>query len=392
VPHASSGRALPSCSGSGLHDDKQGLAERWSRVYCTAASERQPEAGGGGSDRRVAGLGVSERRGNFNPLPAVPDGIDGIVHVDDADAEAPLDAAALDLPDGLENLRTHNLLTYKSQQEALDAWTLDELIGHYVNYRKLLADGGDSAAANRPGSNGADGQGAPPLPPAGAFQLYAVATREPVKLLRRLPAGVLRPAPLAGVHDLRWGGRTVRLIVLDAVADAPRNALWQVFSARLDRVRRGIESYRGQTEAGQDLLYTLFSAYRLGLATMTYTVEDFRRETRERMIADLTPEERLAVINLMPSEERFALIEQMPADKRLALIEHMPLAERVALIERMPADERLALIEQMPPEQRRAMLAKVPPEERLRDLDPERLTQLSPEERKTLRELLRKLD
>jgi hypothetical protein len=30
---------------------------------------------------------------------------------------------------------------------------------------------------------------------------------------------------------------------------------------------------------------------------MTYPVEDFNRETRERIIADLTPEERLAVIH-----------------------------------------------------------------------------------------------
>jgi len=45
-----------------------------------------------------------------------------------------------DLPDGLVPLRAHNLLTYKSHHEALTAWVLDELIGHYVNYRKLKVD------------------------------------------------------------------------------------------------------------------------------------------------------------------------------------------------------------------------------------------------------------
>jgi hypothetical protein len=326
-----------------------------------------------------------------------------VVIIERADAEALPDAAALDLPDGLDNLRAHNLLTYKSQHEALDAWALDELLGHYVNYRKLLADGGDGAVTGRPSSDGADERTAPPLPPENAFQLYAVATREPVKLLRRLPAEALRPTPLAGVHDLRWGGRTVRLIVLDAVADAPRNALWQVFSARLDRVRRGIDRYRGQTTAGRNLLYILFTTYRLRFAAMTYTVEDFNRETRQSIIADLTPEERLAVINLMPSDERFALIEQMPPEERLALIEHMAPAERFALIERMapaerfaliermPPAERFALIERMPPAERRAILAKLPPEERLRDLDPDQLTQLDPDERQALREMLRKL-
>jgi hypothetical protein len=45
------------------------------------------------------------------------------------------DGSAADLPDGLHPLRAHNLLTYKSKQEALDGWALDELIGHYVNFQ-----------------------------------------------------------------------------------------------------------------------------------------------------------------------------------------------------------------------------------------------------------------
>src|SRR5438876_8252388 len=40
------------------------------------------------------------------------------------------------LPDGFEILAPHNLVTFKSHREALDCWTLWELIGHFVNYRK----------------------------------------------------------------------------------------------------------------------------------------------------------------------------------------------------------------------------------------------------------------
>jgi hypothetical protein len=32
----------------------------------------------------------------------------------------------------------HNLISFKSFQESLDAWSLKELVGHYVNYRKQL--------------------------------------------------------------------------------------------------------------------------------------------------------------------------------------------------------------------------------------------------------------
>jgi len=34
------------------------------------------------------------------------------------------------LPDGFEALAAHNLVTFKSHQEALDGWALCELVGH----------------------------------------------------------------------------------------------------------------------------------------------------------------------------------------------------------------------------------------------------------------------
>src|SRR5580692_4485282 len=43
------------------------------------------------------------------------------------------------LPDGLEGLAAHNLITFKSLREALDAWAMKELIGHHVAYRKLVS-------------------------------------------------------------------------------------------------------------------------------------------------------------------------------------------------------------------------------------------------------------
>jgi hypothetical protein len=37
------------------------------------------------------------------------------------------------LPDGFENLARFNLVTFKSHMEKLSLWTLQELVGHYVN-------------------------------------------------------------------------------------------------------------------------------------------------------------------------------------------------------------------------------------------------------------------
>ena len=112
--------------------------------------------------------------------------------------------ALVDPCDGLEDLRPHNLLTYKSGQESLDAWAIEELIGHYVNYRKAFA----------------------PRESADAFGLYAVTTRRP----RALAQQVALEAVKCGVYRLPVVGRTVTLICLREVEPCPRNALWEIFS------------------------------------------------------------------------------------------------------------------------------------------------------------------
>ena len=55
------------------------------------------------------------------------------------------------------------LMTYKSLRQPLDAWALDELVGHYVNYRKQSSPSLEE------------------LLPVEDFRLYAVSTRHPGK-------------------------------------------------------------------------------------------------------------------------------------------------------------------------------------------------------------------
>ena len=102
--------------------------------------------------------------------------------------------------DGLENLRRFNLVTFKSLHEPLDTWTIEELVGHYVNFRKWI--GLERAAPNE-------------------IQLYAVCTRHPQKLGK---CCLLRPIQ-AGVYDLEVLNRLVRVIVLSQVSRARRNSL-----------------------------------------------------------------------------------------------------------------------------------------------------------------------
>src|SRR2546421_12408029 len=87
------------------------------------------------------------------------------------------------LPDGLQGLRPHNLVTFKSHHEALDSWAMKELVGHYVAYRKLV-------------SRSPSG-----LLPEDRFRLYAVAARFPHNLAGQVPWQG-RPA---GGDGCRWG-------------------------------------------------------------------------------------------------------------------------------------------------------------------------------------------
>lgn len=191
----------------------------------------------------------------------------------------------LELPDGLEGLRAHNLLTYKSQHEALDGWALEELIGHYANYRKLTPARDDRRK----------------LLPEENFQLYAVATRFPDKLKACVS---FEETAWDGIFDLAWGTRRIRLIVLAATPKHPRNAPWELFSARMDRIRHGVEHYRARNPQTAALLHELYLRYQLELPTMAYTLEDFVRDSNRHILERLTPEERQAFLEKIPPEER----------------------------------------------------------------------------------------
>ena len=120
--------------------------------------------------------------------------------------------------DGFETLRPHNLLTYKSMHEPLDAWAIEELIGHYANYRKIVE----------------------PMPPPEAFGLYAVCARYPSGLARQVTLTPVKP----GLYRLLVLSLSVAVVVLGNVEVNQRNALWELFSHDSSRVAHGVEHYR----------------------------------------------------------------------------------------------------------------------------------------------------
>ncbi len=175
------------------------------------------------------------------------------------------------LPDGFEDLAVHNLLTFKSHQEALAAWALWELVGHFVNYRKQASQSLDD------------------LLPEADFRLFAVCARFPAQpgAAGRVDAAAgrrLRGAR-AGVADSRDRGacscrcgNTTPCSICSA--------------AREELLRYGREHYRPHSTETSTLLHDLFQVYSEE-PDMPDKLKEYVRESLNRILASLPPEERL---------------------------------------------------------------------------------------------------
>jgi hypothetical protein len=130
------------------------------------------------------------------------------------------------LPDGLEGLRSHNLLTFKSHHEALDGWALKELVGLDVAYRKLVSPSPSE------------------LLPEDQFGLYAVAARFPHNLASLVPWQRAQ----AGVYDCRWGTDTIRVVVAGELPCEAHNAPLHLFSASPNLIEFGSGAYRRRAD------------------------------------------------------------------------------------------------------------------------------------------------
>jgi len=201
------------------------------------------------------------------------------------------------MPDGFEDLATHNLLTFKSHQEALDPWTLWELIGHFVNYRKQSSPSPKE------------------LLPESDYRLFAVCARFPSSLSRDM---TLTPV-MDGVYEVRGFGLNIRVIVVPQLRKAEHNAMLHLFSAREDLLRYAQAHYRPHSPDTSSLLYNLLKAYREG-TDMSEKLKEFVRETLKEVLRDATPEEKLEGLSAeerlkgLPAEER---LKGLPAEERL---------------------------------------------------------------------------
>uniref|UniRef100_UPI004055CFD2 hypothetical protein n=1 Tax=Candidatus Electrothrix sp. TaxID=2170559 RepID=UPI004055CFD2 len=173
------------------------------------------------------------------------------------------------LPDGLEGMKKHNLLTFKSIREPLDDWAVKELTGHYVNYRKQISPSFSN------------------LYPEDQFQLYGITARYPKKLSSQLELTKVQD----GVYDIQRGSDNIRLIVLNEIPHAKHNAIWHLFSGIPGEIEFAARQYRGKTQEISTVLNRLLKNYQLEGIPMAYTMEDFKKDYVKENLGVLSPDE-----------------------------------------------------------------------------------------------------
>jgi hypothetical protein len=131
---------------------------------------------------------------------------------------------AIMLPDGLTLTTEINLLSYKSHQESLTIWTIQELIGHYVSYRKILAVKDQDHT----------------LPDATRFQLYAITTMYPTALATQMGTA-WQVTEQSGVYRLIGFGLEITVIVTRQIPPAPHNRPWNLLSHDPKLIRYAVE-------------------------------------------------------------------------------------------------------------------------------------------------------
>ena len=212
------------------------------------------------------------------------------------------------LPDGLEGLRPHNLMTFKSHHEALDGWAMKELVGADVAYRKLVSPSPSE------------------LLPEDQFGLYAVTARFPHNLSGQVPWQRVQ----AGVYDCRWGTDTIRVVVAGELPQEAHNAPLHLFSAAPDLVEFGSSAYQRRSEQTSRLLGQLFERLRGEGFAVSFTMEDFNRQYIKEHFPQLTPEEQREALQALPPEKRKEVLQSLPLEDQQEVLRSLPPEKRLA--------------------------------------------------------------
>jgi hypothetical protein len=242
-----------------------------------------------------------------------------------------------EFPDGLEDLNEHNLITYKSIQESLNTWTLDELIAYYVNYRKQ-----ESPSLKK-------------LIPVEQFTLFAVCTQYPKSLHECFRLEQLQEA----VFSLTYGSHQIKILVLSRMPKQQRNAIWQLFSGKVEGFMYGGIHYDWQSKQDKAILNQLYEFYKQKGAVMPYTMDDFVRDYVSENIHVLSAAQRLQGLSADEVLNRYSpdeVLNRYSAEKRLEGLSPEKRLEGLSPEKRLEGLSIEDILQKLPPEKIEAFL------------------------------------
>jgi hypothetical protein len=174
-------------------------------------------------------------------------------------------------PDGFEDLGKHNLVSFKSMTDTLDEETLEELIGHGVNYRKQVSP----SLKN--------------LLPRSDFVLFAVSARYPQGLAAQVTMEQVRD----GVYAVRYFSRNIRVVVLNELPRQQHNAMLHMFAASEPLREYAAGHYRPRSPEINTLLCYFIRKYHQEGLPVPPTLEELHRQALEQLLSEVPPEELL---------------------------------------------------------------------------------------------------
>jgi hypothetical protein len=219
------------------------------------------------------------------------------------------------LPDGFEELAAHNLVTFKSHQEALDCWPLWELVGHFVNYRKQASPSMQDLLLEDD------------------FRLFAVCARYPQNLVQRVTLTPLRE----GVYEVQGLGLRIRVIVVNQLPLQEHNAMLHLFSAREELLRYGREHYRPHSRETSTLLFELFKEYSED-SDMPDKLKEFVRQSIDELLRSLPAEERLKGLPAEELRKRLSVEERLKGLSAEEVVRGLPPETLEALVRQLKAN------------------------------------------------------
>jgi hypothetical protein len=190
------------------------------------------------------------------------------------------------MPDGLQNLRDHNLISYKSMSEAFDHYALRELVGHAVAYAKLKAKDDWRSFSDNLG-------------------LIALSTRKPsTAVISRL----LLQTGDEDVYEIDCLGWKVTCIVINQAPTDRRNWLWNTLKG--DKSRWKSSSVTAMLKEIKQQLKEM--------GIVDPEIEAFETEIMEAWLQELSPSQRLIGLDLKSTPEGQALMDKAIEQGRVA--------------------------------------------------------------------------